>query len=100
MTDYASVLRQLRNKLQPKSKKGIFIGYSLRTKGFCVELLDEDKVIDSINVSFNEDNPKESSHSEAILSPLFDPKPDSHIGTENEKGRVLLFPLYSTSWTA
>ena len=63
VTAYVGVPRQLGNKLQTKSKKGIFIGYSLRTKDFCAWLLDDDKVGDTINVSFNESNPKESSHS-------------------------------------
>ena len=44
--------RPNKDKLQPCSKKGIFVGYSLETKGFRVWLPEEKKVIVSRDVPF------------------------------------------------
>lgn len=53
---YVGIPRQLRkNKFYPKAKKGVLVGYALATKGYRIWLPDENKVIETINVSFNED---------------------------------------------
>ncbi|GFT20320.1 retrovirus-related Pol polyprotein from transposon TNT 1-94 [Trichonephila clavipes] len=53
---------QLRNKLNMKTKKGITVGYSVQTKGYRVWIPEEEKVIETCNVSFNE-----SINGEAVL---------------------------------
>lgn len=51
---YVGTPRQLRNKLDPKARKGVFLGYALSTKGYRIWLPENDKIIETINVSFNE----------------------------------------------
>ncbi|GBM82191.1 Retrovirus-related Pol polyprotein from transposon TNT 1-94 [Araneus ventricosus] len=42
------------NKLQPRAKLGILVGYSLQTKGYRIFLPNENKVIETINVYIDE----------------------------------------------
>ncbi|GFS52567.1 retrovirus-related Pol polyprotein from transposon TNT 1-94 [Trichonephila clavipes] len=51
---YVVISKQLRNKLNMKAKKGIMIGYAMQTKGYRVWIPEEEKVIETCNVSFNE----------------------------------------------
>ncbi|GBM92456.1 hypothetical protein AVEN_239986-1 [Araneus ventricosus] len=56
-TAYVGLARQLRSsKLGPKAKKGILIGYAFHTKGYRSWFPDTDKVIETINVSFCEED--------------------------------------------
>ncbi|GFU18387.1 retrovirus-related Pol polyprotein from transposon TNT 1-94 [Trichonephila clavipes] len=59
---YVGVPKQLRNKLNMKAKKGIMVGYAMQTKGYRVWIPEEEKVIETCNVSFNE-----SVNGEAVL---------------------------------
>ena len=45
---YVGVPKQLKNKFQPKAKKEIFIGCSLRTKEFKIWLPKESKVVETL----------------------------------------------------
>ncbi|GFW19186.1 retrovirus-related Pol polyprotein from transposon TNT 1-94 [Trichonephila clavipes] len=47
---------KLRKKLGMGPKEGIILGYELKTRGYRIWLPNERKVVESINVSFNEDN--------------------------------------------
>lgn len=50
---YIHIPKQSRKKWDLKSKKGIFVGYSLHTKGYRIYLPDENKVEISCNVVFH-----------------------------------------------
>ena len=53
---YMGVPKQLRrNKLSPKAKIGYFVGYSLKTKGYKIWIKDEDKIYETLNVSFDKE---------------------------------------------
>ena len=62
---YINIPKHLREKLDPKAKKGIFISYAFKTKGFRIWLLDEHKVTETINVSSKVSNPTPTSSSGA-----------------------------------
>ncbi|GBM45648.1 Retrovirus-related Pol polyprotein from transposon TNT 1-94 [Araneus ventricosus] len=67
-TAYVGLPRQLRSsKLGPKAKKGILIGYAFRTKGYRIWFPDTDKVIETINVSFCEEDRGVKSRSGAVM---------------------------------
>jgi transposase InsO family protein len=51
---YVGIPRQKRNKLDLKAKRGIMVGYAFRTRGYRVWLPEENRVIETANVSFNE----------------------------------------------
>jgi hypothetical protein len=51
---YVGVPRQNRSKLEAKAKKGILIGYAFSTRGYRIWLPEERRVIETINVSFDE----------------------------------------------
>ncbi|GBM78883.1 Retrovirus-related Pol polyprotein from transposon TNT 1-94 [Araneus ventricosus] len=67
-TAYVGLPRQLRSsKLGPKAKKGILIGYAFRTKGYRIWFPDTDKVIETINVTFCEEDRGVKSRSGAVM---------------------------------
>ncbi|GBM61600.1 Retrovirus-related Pol polyprotein from transposon TNT 1-94 [Araneus ventricosus] len=67
-TAYVGLPRQLRSsKLGPKAKKGILIGYAFRTKGYRIWFPDTDKVIETINVSFCEEDLGVKSRNGAVM---------------------------------
>ncbi|GBM24442.1 Retrovirus-related Pol polyprotein from transposon TNT 1-94 [Araneus ventricosus] len=49
--------KQLRKKLDARSKSGILVGYALQTKGYRIRLTESRKVIETINVRFDESTP-------------------------------------------
>ncbi|GFU85201.1 retrovirus-related Pol polyprotein from transposon TNT 1-94 [Trichonephila clavipes] len=55
-TAYLGVPKQLRKKLDMRAKKEIILSYALKTRGYHIWLPNERGVVESINVSFNEDN--------------------------------------------
>lgn len=72
-TAYVGVPRQMRkNKFHPKAKKGVLVGYALATKGYRIWLPDENKVIETINVSFNEDVTNLEKHNGRELGPSYE----------------------------
>lgn len=52
---YIGIPRQNRDKLEAKAKKGVLIGYAFKTKGYRLWIPESDSIVESINVSFNED---------------------------------------------
>lgn len=53
-TAYIQTPKQLRNKLEMRSKKGILVGYAMKTKGYRIWLPTERKVVETINVRIEE----------------------------------------------
>ncbi|GBM43842.1 Retrovirus-related Pol polyprotein from transposon TNT 1-94 [Araneus ventricosus] len=51
---YVCVPKQIRKKLDMRAKLGIMMGYALHTKGYRIWLRDENKLIETINVRFDE----------------------------------------------
>ncbi|GFV23395.1 retrovirus-related Pol polyprotein from transposon TNT 1-94 [Trichonephila clavipes] len=51
---FVGVPKQLRRKLDMRTKLGIMLGYALSTKGYRIWLIEENKVIETINVRFDE----------------------------------------------
>lgn len=51
---YVGMPRQLRSKFDMRTKKGILVGYAMKTKGYRIWLPDEHKIIETINVTFVE----------------------------------------------
>ncbi|GFT73704.1 retrovirus-related Pol polyprotein from transposon TNT 1-94 [Trichonephila clavipes] len=46
---YAGVPKQIRKKFDMRAKMGIMMGYAQRTKGYRIWLIDEDKLVETIN---------------------------------------------------
>ncbi|GFV34622.1 retrovirus-related Pol polyprotein from transposon TNT 1-94 [Trichonephila clavipes] len=51
---YAGVPKQIRKKFDMRTKMGIMMGYAQRTKGYRIWLIDENKLVETINVRFDE----------------------------------------------
>ncbi|GFX32608.1 retrovirus-related Pol polyprotein from transposon TNT 1-94 [Trichonephila clavipes] len=51
---YAGVPKQIRKKFDMRAKMGIMMGYAQRTKGYRIWLVDENKLVETINVRFDE----------------------------------------------
>ncbi|GFT89428.1 retrovirus-related Pol polyprotein from transposon TNT 1-94 [Trichonephila clavipes] len=51
---YAGVPKQIRKKFDMRAKMGIMMGYAQRTKGYRIWLIDENKLVETINVKFDE----------------------------------------------
>lgn len=51
---YVGVPKQLRKKLDNRVKKGVMMGYAYHTKGYRIYLPSESKIIETINVRFDE----------------------------------------------
>lgn len=62
---YLGIPKQLRKKLDMRTKKGIMVGYAQRTRGYRIWLPNERKIVESINVTFDD----ETTSSGARLEP-------------------------------
>ncbi|GFY20509.1 retrovirus-related Pol polyprotein from transposon TNT 1-94 [Trichonephila clavipes] len=51
---YAGVPKQIKKKFDMRAKIGIMMGYAQRTKGYRIWLIDENKLVETINVRFDE----------------------------------------------
>ncbi|GFW82270.1 retrovirus-related Pol polyprotein from transposon TNT 1-94 [Trichonephila clavipes] len=51
---YAGVSKQIRKKFDMRAKMGIMMGYAQRTKGYRIWLINENKLVETINVRFDE----------------------------------------------
>ncbi|GFW20467.1 retrovirus-related Pol polyprotein from transposon RE1 [Trichonephila clavipes] len=51
---YVGVPKQIRKKFDMRAKMGIMMGYTQRTKGYRIWLIDENKLVETINVRFDE----------------------------------------------
>ncbi|GBM43057.1 Retrovirus-related Pol polyprotein from transposon TNT 1-94, partial [Araneus ventricosus] len=87
-TAYSGVPKQLRNKFNMRAKKGIMVGYALKTRGYRIWLPNERKIVETINVSFDEDNRLEPNSSGAVLDPnkkTINVSSNSEFDTESEE---------------
>ncbi|GBL59411.1 Copia protein [Araneus ventricosus] len=87
-TAYAGVPKQLRKKFDMRAKKGIMVGYALKTRGYRIWLPNERKIVETINVSFDEDNMLEPNSSGAVLDPnkkIINVSSNSEFDTESEE---------------
>ena len=91
---YVGVPSQLRNKLEPKARKGAFIGYSLKTRGYRI-WLSEEWLIEIINVSFRDGDSALTSGSGAALGPPCNSKSDSQESLVSGEGKVDYVPIHS-----
>ncbi|GFW16407.1 retrovirus-related Pol polyprotein from transposon TNT 1-94 [Trichonephila clavipes] len=51
---YAGVPKQIRKKFDMRAKMGIMMGYAQRTKGYRIWVIDENKLVETINARFDE----------------------------------------------
>ncbi|GBN95599.1 Retrovirus-related Pol polyprotein from transposon TNT 1-94 [Araneus ventricosus] len=87
-TAYADVPKQLRKKFDMRAKKGIMVGYALKTRRYRISLPNERKIVQTINVSFDEDNMLEPNSSGAVLDPnkrTINVSSNSEFDTESEE---------------
>lgn len=70
---YVGTPKPLRNKLEMRAKKGIFVGYAMKTKGYRVWLPEESKIVETINVRF-EKYVRDKNRSGAVLDPYKEEK--------------------------
>lgn len=63
---FVGIAKQKRSKLQMRTRKGILVGYAMKTKGYRIFLPDEQKVIETINVKIMEGDIS----SGAVLDPV------------------------------
>ncbi|GFX04469.1 retrovirus-related Pol polyprotein from transposon TNT 1-94 [Trichonephila clavipes] len=66
---YAGVPKQIRKKFDMRAKMGIMMGYAQRTKGYRIWLIDENKLVETINVRFDE-NKRELILDKKVISNL------------------------------
>jgi len=93
---YIGTPYHLRNKLQNRAKKGIFIGYALQTRGYRVWLPNERKVIETANVRFAE----YKNNVEGVLDPVyktFDSIYNDNDFVGNENTHIIKFTKSSSS---
>lgn len=54
IVSYVGIPRENRTKLQPKAKKGYLVGYAFKTRGYRIWVPDSNKIVETINVTFDE----------------------------------------------
>ncbi|GFV76766.1 retrovirus-related Pol polyprotein from transposon TNT 1-94 [Trichonephila clavipes] len=92
---YAGVPKQIRKKFDMRAKMGIMMGYAQRTKGYRIWLIDENKLVETINDDF--DRVKDSLTSRLVSKtstemPSTSEKPD--VSSDNHS----LIPCTDVKW--
>ncbi|GFY11817.1 retrovirus-related Pol polyprotein from transposon TNT 1-94 [Trichonephila clavipes] len=92
---YAGVPKQIRKKFDMRAKMGIMMGYAQRTKGYRIWLIDENKLVETINDDF--DRVKDSLTSRLV------PKTSTEMPSTSEKPDVSsdnhsLIPCTEVKW--
>ncbi|GFX40253.1 retrovirus-related Pol polyprotein from transposon TNT 1-94 [Trichonephila clavipes] len=92
---YAGVPKQIRKKFDMRAKMGIMMGYAQRTKGYRIWLIDENKLVETINDDF--DRVKDSLTSRLVSktsteTPSTSEKPD--VSSDNHS----LIPCTDVKW--
>ncbi|GFS97981.1 retrovirus-related Pol polyprotein from transposon TNT 1-94 [Trichonephila clavipes] len=92
---YAGVPKQIRKKFDMRAKMGIMMGYAQRTKGYRIWLIDENKLVETINDDF--DRVKDSLTSRLVSKtstemPSTSEKPD--VSSDNHS----LIPCTEVKW--
>ncbi|GFV24168.1 retrovirus-related Pol polyprotein from transposon TNT 1-94 [Trichonephila clavipes] len=89
--DAIRAMLRLRNKVNMKAKKGIMIGYAMQTKGYTVWIPEEEKVIETCNVSFNASANGEAAlglNNKSEYTPLITEESESDDGKDKYSGPV------------
>ena len=71
-------------KFEAKADEGIFLGYSLESKAYRVYLIDHQKVIESMNVMFDDTKLPSLQREKEYESLEFENLPDYYLGDEKE----------------
>ena len=71
-------------KFEAKADEGIFLGYSLESKAYKVYLIDHQKVIESMNVTFDDTKLPSLQREKEYESLEFENLPDYYLGDEDE----------------
>ncbi|GFV63652.1 retrovirus-related Pol polyprotein from transposon TNT 1-94 [Trichonephila clavipes] len=92
---YAGVPKQIRKKFDMRAKMGIMMGYAQRTKGYRIWLIDENRLVETINDDF--DRAKDSLTSRLVSktsteTPSTSEKPD--VSSDNHS----LIPCTEVKW--
>ncbi|GFS47281.1 retrovirus-related Pol polyprotein from transposon TNT 1-94 [Trichonephila clavipes] len=88
---FVGVLKQQRSKLQMRTKKGIMVGYSIKTDGYKIYLPTEKKVIQTNNVVFgkimyyNDSRNENKKRSGINLDPSFSESPAKCTRSQNSR---------------
>ncbi len=80
---YVHVPKEKRKKWNPKSKKGVFVGYCDDTKGYRVWLPDEKKIMIARDITFKEETSALVEESSSVVVPVIVSNQDSSA-EENE----------------
>lgn len=95
-TAYVGTPYQTRSsKFDPKARKGIMVGYALSTKGYRIWLPEVYKVVETINVSFFE-NESLQRRSGAVLGPEFSDRPETEPSSNMGPDYILGNPTSSS----
>ncbi|GFW94620.1 retrovirus-related Pol polyprotein from transposon TNT 1-94 [Trichonephila clavipes] len=92
---YASVPKQIRKKFDMRAKMGIMMGYAQRTKGYRIWLIDENKLVETIND--DSDRVKDSLTSRLVLKTSTETRSTSEnpdVSSDNHS----LIPCTEVKW--
>lgn len=78
---YICIPKQLRSKLQMRAKKGILVGYAMKTRGYRVWIPEDRKLIETINVRFG---------GKSASGSVLEPKCTKYSAKETEAKEVIL----------
>lgn len=81
---YVGVPRNLRRKLDMRAKEGVMLGYALSTRGYRIWLPNEQKIIETINVSFDEMANKNEEAPQTVFRRSFDNQSTDSSSSEDE----------------
>ncbi|GFT22243.1 retrovirus-related Pol polyprotein from transposon TNT 1-94 [Trichonephila clavipes] len=95
---YAGVPKQIRKKFDMRAKMGIMMGYAQRTKGYRIWLIDKNKLVETINVRFDENKRVKDSLTSRLVS-----KTSTEMPSTSEKPGVSsdnhnLIPCTEVKW--
>ncbi|GFT27436.1 retrovirus-related Pol polyprotein from transposon TNT 1-94 [Trichonephila clavipes] len=85
---YAGVPKQIRKKFDMRAKMGIMMRYAQLTKGYRIWLIDENKIVETINVRFDE-NKREINFRQKVNSNLgYNLNPPDYYDDEDDSDRA------------
>ena len=71
-------------KFEAKAREGIFLGYSMESKAYMVYVIDQKKVIESINVTFDDGKLPSLQTEDPNKTLKFENLPDSYLEIDDE----------------
>jgi len=86
---YVGIPKQLRKKLNMRAKRGTMVGYAMKTRGYRIWIPEERKIIETINVTFEEKNRNESSQKPVtFMNPYYSEEDTESEEEEIEVGKI------------